>query len=160
MRIRPGIDADVEALARLFTAAVHGLAAEHYDAAQREAWAPAPPSIDEWTARLARLHTLVAEVSGEIAGFLSYEPDGHIDLLFTLPKHARTGVASALYAAAETALADAGVEALFTEASLVARPFFAGRGFIVTEVQQVSRRGVVLTRYAMRKPLRRAASSA
>ncbi|PAM07785.1 GNAT family N-acetyltransferase, partial [Acinetobacter baumannii] len=40
---------------------------------------------------------------------------------------------------------------LFTEASLVAKPFFLRHGFSVVEEQNVSRGGVMFRRYAMRK---------
>ena len=43
MIIRPYTPADLEAVAQLFTASVHQVAASHYDETQRTAWAPQPP---------------------------------------------------------------------------------------------------------------------
>ena len=153
MIIRPYTPADLEAVAQLFTASVHQVAASHYDETQRAAWAPQPPKLNTWQERLAPLQTLVAEENGRLAGFLSYEDDGHIDLLYTAPGSTRTGVASRLYHAAEAALAEAGATELFTEASLVARPFFERQGFEVTEEQNVTRNNVSFRRFAMRKQL-------
>lgn len=152
--IRPYRASDVEAVARLFTDSVHRLAAPHYDARQRAAWAPASPDIESWRARLAVQQTLVAEIDANLVGFISYESNGHIDLLYTAPVHSRRGVASALYSSAEADLISSGVAELFTEASLVARPFFERCGFHVVEQQHVERRGATCVRYEMRKALR------
>ncbi|HEU0196096.1 MAG TPA: GNAT family N-acetyltransferase [Nevskiaceae bacterium] len=137
----------------LFTASVHGLAENYYNAEQIAAWAPARPDLTAWRERLERFSTIVAGDHGELVGFLSYEPNGHIDLLFVSPFHARCGVASMLYREAESTLISSGVKALHTDASLLARPFFERRGFIVQEEQVVNRQGVTLRRYDMRKPM-------
>ena len=158
MKIRSYTDDDLAAVAALFTASIHGLATGHYDAAQRAAWAPQPPDLDEWRRRLQGLNTLLAETQGRLAGFLAYAEDGHVDLLYTAPDSPRKGVASALYAEAEAALFASGVRRLYTEASLVARPFFERQGFVVREVQDVERRGLVFRRYAMDKTFAAAAS--
>jgi len=153
MNIRPSQDGDIGALADLFTESVHSLAIEHYDSKERAAWAPQPPDLDHWRERLSNLHTLVAEIESHVAGFVSYELNGHIDLLFTSPSFVRLGVATALYSRAESILIDAGVTNLFTESSLVARNFFDRQGFLVTEEQSVSVRGMVFRRFAMSKLL-------
>ena len=46
------------------------------------------------------------------------------------------------------------------DASITARPFFEGRGYRVVRRQQVLRRGVVLTNFAMEKRRRGSASAA
>ena len=153
MIIRSYREANLAAIADLFTASVHSLAVGHYDAVQRAAWAPQPPDLTYWRERLRSMQTLIAEEDGALAGFIAYEQNGHIDLLFTAPEYARRGVASLLYRHVESALLILGVEALFTEASLVARPFFERQGFRVEEEQHVKVRGAWFRRYAMRKPV-------
>lgn len=153
MTIRTYRDTDVEAVAALFTAAVHEVAASHYTAAQRAAWAPQPPDLAHWRRRMAGLNTLLFDTGAGLAGMIGYEDDGHIDLLFTAPGQTRSGVASRLYARVESILAQAGVTELYTEASLLARPFFERQGFVVTEAQQIPRGDQVLRRFAMRKAL-------
>lgn len=154
MIIRQYRNSDLEALVELFTASVHEVSAGAYDAAQRHAWARIPPDQVAWRERLVGQTVLVAESDTELAGFIAWEPDGHIDLLYTSPRHVRRGVASALYHSAEQALRAAGGTTLYTEASLVARPFFECQGFVVEEEQVVSRDGVDLRRFAMRKTWR------
>lgn len=152
--IRPMRDAERSAVAQLFTDAVHGLAVGHYDAAQRDAWAPRIPDLAQWRERLRGRTVLVAAAEPDgLRGFIAYEDDGHIDMLFVAPAAARSGVATRLCACAEAALVAAGVSVLSTEASLVARPFFAQRGFAVVAEEHAERAGVTLRRFAMRKIL-------
>jgi putative acetyltransferase len=141
-------DSDIAAVAAVFTASVHELGASHYDATQRNAWAARFADVKAWSARLSGLRTLLAIEKNEIVGFISYEPNGHIEFLYTAPGVERQGVASALYREVEKELP--GVS-LFTEASLVAKPFFMQHSFTVVEEQEALLDGVMLRRYAMRK---------
>jgi putative acetyltransferase len=131
----------------------------HYDAAQRKAWAPQPPDLSIWETRLKPLKVQLAQDAkaaqgvDALLGFVGYEEDGHIDLMFTSPLAARRGVASQLLGRAETALRGLGVAQLFTEASLLGRPFFARQGFTVKEEQHIELRGAQFRRFAMIKAL-------
>jgi len=155
VKMRMYRESDTEALVAVFTSSVHDLAATQYDAEQRQAWAPVSPDIDEWRHRFAGLHTIVAEEESTYLGFISYEPNGHIDLLYTAPISARRGVASALLREAVARLSAAGeIPELFTEASLIATPFFLKHGFEITEEQNIVRRGVSFQRFAMRRRAR------
>lgn len=153
MRIRSLETQDVAMVVELFTASVHGLSRDHYDNRQLAAWAPTPPNLDEWQERLNRSTTLVAECGSILTGFISYEGDGHIDLLYTLPGYERRGVASALYQHAEAAMRTSGYREIFTEASLSARTFFENQGFRVVEKQMVTRRNVIFDRLLMKKTI-------
>ncbi len=158
LTIRAYRDGDLEQVAALFTAAVHGLAAAHYSERQCHAWAPIPPDLSRWRERLAGLTTLLALREGALAGFISYAADGYIDLLFTHPESARLGVATALYREVESALCRQGCTELYTEASLAGRPGFERWGFSVSEEQQVQFGGQMFLRYEMRKQLAAAAA--
>ena len=151
--IRPYGAEDLAALVALFTASVHELAAPHYTPEELDAWAPRQPELAPWHERLRSLETVVATHREALAGFVSYAPNGHIDLLYTSPAYARRGVASALYRCAEEALAAMGATEISTEASLVARPFFEHVGLVVTGEDIVLLRGHPFRRYAMRKAL-------
>lgn len=153
MTVRPYGEADFESLVSLFTSSVHILAAPHYDVVQRAAWARQPPDRERWRKRLATLRTLIAEAEHQSAGFVSYDDRGHIDLLYTAPGFQRRGVASLLYLHVERALRSSGVSELFTEASVVAHPFFEHQGFRVVEEQAVDFGGVSFRRYLMCKSI-------
>lgn len=151
MKIRDFQVSDRDAAVSVFHSAVHALAASRYTREQRDAWAPHPPDSEYWQRRLAEPRVRVAEEHGHVIGFIAFNDDGHIDLLFTAPAYARRGVATALYRDAETILARRGVSVVFTEASAVARPFFERMGFDVVNEETVTRSGVALHRYRMRK---------
>lgn len=153
MIVRPYQESDLEAIVSVFTASVHQLAVGHYDDAQRAAWAPEAPDREWWRTRLAAVCTLVAEQDGEVLGFIAYELDGHVDLLYVAPARARRGVARALHRELEAKLSAAGVEVLFAEVSLVARPFFLREGYRVVAEETVARRGVDFRRFIMHKAL-------
>lgn len=157
MLIRPYTHSDLAAVAQLFTDAIHGLAVSHYDEAQRTAWAPRPPDLSIWEARLKPIQVLVAQDAddgGAVLGFIGYENNGHIDLMFTSPTAARRGIASQLLGQAEGALRALHVQELFTEASLLGRPFFEHQGFTVKEEQHIELRGAQFRRFAMVKAMR------
>ena len=142
---------DLGAVVRIFTDSVHTLAAPFYDEPQRAAWAPENADLDGWRARLESVNVLVAEDEGVLCGFLGYEPNGHVDLIYTASQAARRGVAAKLYAQVETELSAAGVRRVFAEVSLAARAFFERQGFVVVVEERVERRGVTFTRFAMEK---------
>lgn len=151
MHIREFRPTDLEAVAELFTASVHGLASPAYTSEQLQAWAPEPPDLERWRQKLSVQTLLLAEHQGDLLGMLGYELDGHVDVLFTHPDHVRKGVAKQLHAEAERRLLRHGVRELFTEASEIARPFFAQQGYQVELREEVTARGVALHRYRMRR---------
>ncbi|MGC6487210.1 MAG: GNAT family N-acetyltransferase [Planctomycetota bacterium] len=151
MRVRRYVDADLERVTALFTRSVHALSAPSYDEAQREAWAPSEPALERFRARFAAMTVLLAESGDDLLGFIGFEADGHVDFLYTSPDHARLGVATRLHDEAAAALRERGVSRLYTEASEAARPFFERQGYAVVEREVVTRGGVELPRYRMRR---------
>src|SRR5690606_36227846 len=149
MKIRTSTKNDLDPLVALFTESVHQIAAQRYTPEQLAAWAPESPDLGLWRSRLALVETLVAEINGALAGFISYTRDGHIEFLFTSPAFSRQGVASALFEAAPQRLHSMGATKLATDASLEARPFFEAKGFRTVEEHVVERNGVQFRRFAM-----------
>jgi len=153
MKERAYEPSDLVQVMEVFRASIHSLAAPYYTPEQLAAWAPASADAGRWQQRLAPLQTLVAEDDGVIAGFVSYELNGHLDLLFTHPAFSRRGVATRLCQHVESALRRAAVSKIFVEVSLAARPFFDHHGFEVDKEESVECRGVYLRRFAMHKRL-------
>ncbi len=96
---------------------------------------------------------MVADEDGVVAGFLTYDLTGHIDMLFILPPFARQGIATRLYADAEVELRKAAVARVFAEVSLAARPFFERVGFRVDAEEFAECRGEKLRRFRMSKEI-------
>jgi putative acetyltransferase len=153
MHERPYELTDLPGIIAVYTASIHGLAAPFYSPEELAAWAPATHDTARWQQRLGRVHTVVAECEGVLAGFVSYRDDGYLDLLFTHPTFARRGVATRLCLRVEAALRAVGASKIFTHASLAARPFFDRQGFNVDGEEAVECRGSYLRRFAMHKQL-------
>jgi putative acetyltransferase len=127
--LRPYVPADAKRCAEIFRASIEELAAEDYDADQREAWASRADDEGAFGARLSGALTLLAVIDQQIAGFASLKGGEEIDMLFVDPEFARQGVGLALVEAL-TKLAEArGARRLTTEASEVAKPLFERQGF-------------------------------
>lgn len=151
--IRRFREEDAPATATLFHASVHGLTKDHYDQAQREAWAPHVPETATWLKRLRSQSAFVAEQGGRIVGFMTLRPDGYLDLAFVAPGASRQGVASRLYDAINAEAKELGLTRLHAEASHLARPFFERQGWAVVKKQTVQRHGAALTNFVMEKHL-------
>jgi putative acetyltransferase len=151
-RVRAG---EGDLLGQLFHRSVHEGTLGAYDAAQRAAWSPEPPSGPDWEARLTGAVTLVAWVGKLPVGFMTLDPEtGNIDLAFIAPEWQGQGVAAMLYGLLERCARRHGLAQLSTDASEVARPFFLRQGWQDGPRQEVTRGGVTLHNYRMAKSLK------
>ncbi len=151
--LRPYLPADAATLAALFRASVEVLAAEDYDADQREAWASAADDEAAFATRLAGALTIVALVGGEIAGFASLKDNQTFDMLYVRPDLAGQGVGGALAEAIEKLAAARGTKKLTVEAADSARDFFAARGYVAQSRNTVPIAGEWLGNTTMTKEL-------
>lgn len=147
LKLRPFEVADSAAMIDLFYRSVHEAACEYYDADQLDAWAPKGMDACAWTKRCLSRATWLAFKGDQLAGFIEWEADGHIDLLYVHPDFQRCGIAHALY----HRVLDEKMPRLYVEASHAARGFFERFGFSVDEEQSVHRNGQVLTNFKMSK---------
>jgi putative acetyltransferase len=131
--LRPYIATDATRCAEIFRAAIDELAAEDYDADQREAWASAADDEKAFGARLGSMLTLIALIDGEPAGFASLKGADVIDMLYVDPEHAREGAGSTLLDALTKLAAARGAQRLTAAASEVAKPLFEKRGFVAMQ---------------------------
>jgi len=145
--------ADASGLTSLFRASVRQIAARDYSASQILAWAPDAIDESRFGQRCEMKSTWVAEVEGRLAGFSDLEPDGHVDMLYVHPDFQRRGVARALLTHIEMLARTHGLQRLYTEASITARPAFEAMGFRVIASQSVIIRGETMTNYRMEKQL-------
>jgi len=125
VHVRPYHSLDADTLYAVYVEAVQIGAADHYTLAQRMAWAPDQPMPDDWPDQLAAMDTWVAEVDGDIAGFMAVRPDGYIDLAFVRPRWMGRNVAQALYERILERALSKGLNRLSTHANHLARPFLS-----------------------------------
>lgn len=153
IRVRGFEPDDSPALREIFYRAIQQGSAAFYDKRQRDAWARAPEAPPNWTRRLGDQITVVAEVDGARAGFMTMGREGYLDLAFVAPEWMGAGVAAALHdRLLHIALAE-GITRLTTEASHLARRFLIRQGWQELAEQQVMVCGVILTNFRMEKRL-------
>jgi putative acetyltransferase len=148
---------DIAGLIALFRDSVRNTARRDYTESQVRAWAPDLIDHVQFAQRCAAKSTWVADYEHRVAGFSDIERDGHIDMLYVHPDFQRRGVARALLAHTEKYARSRGLDRLYTEASITARPVFEAFGFHVLAVQTVEVRGEFMTNYRMEKRLERTA---
>ena len=142
---------DLDGVIEVFQRAIREVACRDYDAGQIAAWSAV--DRDEWDDWRLTRPTWVAVLDGRIVGFSDLEADGHLDMMFVHPETQGIGVASLLLGQVEAAAREQGLDLIFTEASLTARPFFAARGFDMIERQQVIADGETFVNFRMHKRL-------
>lgn len=143
---------DADALGQVFYRGVHEGAASKYSADQRSAWLPEAPEGDAWEAKLAASDCVVALCEGEIVGFMSRK-GAYFDMAYVLPEVMGKGVAGVMCAVIEGRARADGITHMTVDASHLAEPFFARRGWSLVQRQDVKRRGVILQNCRMEKHL-------
>jgi putative acetyltransferase len=151
--LRPYAPADARRCAEIFRLSIEELAAEDYNADQREAWASVAGDENAFGARLQRALTLLAVIDGAVAGFASLKGGNEIDMLYVDPAFARQGAGGALIEALMKLAEARGAKRLTTEASEGARPLFQRHGFTAEKRNVVRVGGEWLANTTMTKAL-------
>lgn len=151
--IRPLTAEDGEAAAVIFFDAVQSGTADVYSAAQREAWAGQAPDPAKWRSKFERISGFAADVGESMAGFMTMNETGYIDLAFVKTEFAGQGIGQMLYRHIEDSARMMDIGRLTTEASRKAEPFFLRLGWQVDQAQTVFKAGVSLTNFKMSKQL-------
>ncbi|OUL34438.1 GNAT family N-acetyltransferase [Nostoc sp. T09] len=151
MKIRLFQQQDAEQIAQLFHETVREINISDYSNNQVKAWAPDNIDFRNWAKVCSERFTYVADDRGVIAGFGELELNGHIDCFYCHKNYLRMGVGSKIYSAIEAKADELGINRLYVEASITAKPFFLHMGFSIITEQQVERRGEVFVNYVMEK---------
>lgn len=150
MIIRKYRPEDLPEILKLFYDTVHSVCKADYTPAQIDAWAPAAPDTERWRASLEKHYALVALADGTIAGFGDIDETGYLDRLYVHKDYIRRGAGGALLYELENAYP---VTEITTHASITAKPFFEAKGYVAVMEQRVTRRGVTMTNFVMKKSL-------
>jgi putative acetyltransferase len=143
---------DLAAVVSLFQRSVREVACRDYSPAQIAVWAPEPPDLAAWSARLSMSDgVFVAEKYNEIVGFARITDEGYIDLLFVDPAFQGQGVAHSLCDRTILWVSGRDVSRLTAEVSITAKSFFERVGFRVVRAQEVERQGVRLRNFFMER---------
>ena len=125
-----------------------------YSELQRERWLPAVKSGEEWDNRLDTQTIFIGRSHDSIAGFMSVDGRGYIDLAHIRPSAQGTGLFRQLFEMVERHSLTRRDPRLWVHASLMAQPAFTAMGFNIVERQTVHIGDVSLDRFEMEKHLR------
>jgi putative acetyltransferase len=153
MKIRLFQEQDAEQVALLFHQTVREINIYHYSISQVKAWAPDDLNFRNWGKICSEKITYIAEYETKIVGFGELELNGHIDCFYCHKDYQRMGVGRNIYHTIETKANELGINHLYTEASITAKPFFLNMGFEIVREQKVECRGETFINYAMDKLL-------
>ena len=143
--LRPCQEEDIARALLLFYDTVHTVNRRDYSPEECDAWAPRELPPEDFAKSF--LHrAFVVEEEGRLRGFITFQ-GSELDCLYVASHCQGQGVGRALLRCFEEQ-AEPPYE---THASKTARPFFEHFSYRVVEEEQVLRRGVLLTRYFMRK---------
>lgn len=153
--LRPFEAGDAAAIAALTIDAIQTIGAQRYSPEQVRVWSSGHINESRFIARAEAGHHIyvMADDQGAPAAYALLEPDGHLDMLYCSPAHARVGLAGLLLAHAEERAHALGVSKLYTEASELARPAFERAGYGVLNRRDFEFEGVAIHNYAMEKIL-------
>ncbi|MEM7660929.1 MAG: GNAT family N-acetyltransferase [Pseudomonadota bacterium] len=152
INIRRGNSDDYGRLGQVVHLTIHG-GAKRYTKAQRAAWSPAPRTASAMADRFGDAAVWVAEVEGQITGFMTLAASGYIDFAYILAEWQGRGIFRRLYEAIELQAQTSSISSLSTHASLHAFEAFRHFGFDVVHPETVEVSGVWLPRFYMEKHL-------
>ncbi|MFC7292035.1 GNAT family N-acetyltransferase [Hirschia litorea] len=153
IEILPSENADLDSVGQLIFDSIHGLAHTHYSKEQLQAWAPEPYAGDAAKMRFAGQILFTASDDSGLAAIMSLTSNAHLDFAYTHPRCSGKGAASQTYSTLETYALAHDVQAITSDVSLVARPFFEKRGFKILAQNLPVKNGVGLTNFSARKDL-------
>jgi GNAT superfamily N-acetyltransferase len=143
---------DTAPLLQLAHETIRTVNAADYTASQCDAWAEGMDE-EKYKIRLADSHTIIAEDGNLVVGFVNLESGGHVDNIYTRKGHQSRGIGSSLLKAVEEIALREGVNRLYAEVSVTAKPFFESHGFKVLREELAPYRGEVFRRFEMEKQL-------
>ena len=142
---------DSNTLWQLFFNTVRNVNRQHYSQQQVEVWAKEDIELSLWQQRMITLDPFVCLRQGTIAGYADLQDDGLIDHFYCHHEFQGQGVGRELMTHIPQLAEQKGLDDLYSNVSITARPFFERFGFSVTKEQRNEREGVVLINYRMEK---------
>lgn len=148
MTLRKYMSSDCEAMAELFFQTVHSVNAKDYTKEQLDVWASGKVDLKAWDKSFTEHYTVVALENDIIVGFGDIDRTGYLDRLYVHRDYQRKGIAAAICDELERAI---DTDAVTTQASVTAKPFFEHRGYGVVREQKAVRDGIALTNFLMER---------
>jgi putative acetyltransferase len=143
---------DLPEMLVLFRETILQVNTAHYSAEQLQVWASAADHGDRWAKKMEEQYVLVATLDDRVVGFGSLRQD-YIDLLYVHKDHQGQGIAGRIYEVLESRARYLGMQALATDASASAKPFFESKGFVFVATRNYLLHDVAISNSRMIKSL-------
>lgn len=153
MKIRPFKISDIPQIAQLFHDTIRAINIKDYSEDQVKAWAPDNIYFRDWEKECSQKFTFVAEDHNVITGFAELEENGYIDCFYCHKDFQGQGTGKLLFETIQDKAKELGLDRIYAEVSITAKPFFTKMGFSVQKKQTVHTRGESFTNYRMQKIL-------
>lgn len=140
MEIRKIRSGEAGSIWRLLHDTVHRINQADYSHDELVVWAPDEYDAPHWVSRFIRTHPIVATEGRELLGFAELAEDGRIDLFYVHHAHQGVGVGRALMQRLKAEAGARGLQQLYCEVSITARPFFERMGFSFVEQRELERK--------------------
>lgn len=153
LHIRKLEKSDLDSCIELFRNTVHVINAQDYSPTQLNAWAP--PVIDQNTfwESLSQHIAYIAEYNNQIVGFGDMSYQGYFDRLFVHKDFQRKGIATALIKKLEDEAKALGINKMYAEVSITAKPLAEAFGYHVIKQQIKEFNGESFVNFVMEKKL-------
>ncbi|WP_406610962.1 N-acetyltransferase family protein [Agarivorans sp. JK6] len=149
--IREYVESDAQVLWDIHFYTIRNVNLRDYSQEQVEAWAPKRLDLSVWKKRMTGLAPFVAEIDNVIVGYTDLQPNGLIDHFFCHHEYQGQGVGKALMSHVFSVAEQRGIQRLYSEVSITARPFYEYFGFKVVQAQEMEVRGQKLRNFIMEK---------
>ncbi|MEF1329672.1 GNAT family N-acetyltransferase [Vibrio sp. M260121] len=153
MMIREFREQDAPILWALFYNTIRNINLRDYTEQQVKAWAPDEFDSQLWLKKMTAIQPFVAELDCVIVGYSDVQPSGLVDHFFCHHEYQGQGVGRALMTHVIKQAEAKGLDRIYSEVSITARPFYEHMGFTVVNEQQIEVRGATLTNYVMERHL-------
>ncbi|MGR2665894.1 GNAT family N-acetyltransferase [Vibrio campbellii] len=151
--IRDFQEEDAPTLWALFFNTVRNVNRRDYTEQQVKAWAQEGFDSQLWLNKMISIQPFVAELNSVIVGYSDVQPSGLVDHFFCHHEYQGQGVGRTLMTHVLKQAEAKGLNRIYSEVSITARPFYEHMGFTVVNEQQIEVRGATLTNYVMERHL-------
>lgn len=144
---------DLEAITNLFKQTILKVAKNHYSPQEIASWSEGAKNTDNWLKRIDTHYYLLVKIEDTLVGMASLDKSGYLDVIYVHHDYQGHGIASDLLSKMEEKAKTDGHQAITSDVSITAKPFFIHKGYSIVKPQLVLCRGVVLRNYNVSKNL-------
>jgi putative acetyltransferase len=145
----------VSLLIELFFDAVHTVNMGDYTREQLDIWAPEVINPEKWMERINDNYLVMAKDANKIVGFGELTSEGCVDLFYVHNEYLRQNIGQHLLGYLIRRALKLGMDEIFVEASVTARPFFEKSGFDLIKKHVKQLNGCDFIVYIMNKRINR-----